>query len=199
MALPTPAQLTVEELRNLSAVIKHGINHLTIHGEEDVFPVTLHDHDNAGSGSLSSWKLEYSDNNRVIYKLYEKYEKEALLLTLKQVIVEFANQRFPDMCFTADRVVWNDLDRDDFYDYEDGLNRHVWGTHSMWFNSQARGNSRGQTYENSLRPDSCCIVWRSSIDEVNDLAKPLVIHIEFMNPGFTAYRLSAPMAGFELD
>ncbi len=54
-----PTQLTEEELRNLEAVIKDGIDQLSSEGEDNFCPCALHDHDNAGLGSLSSWILEY--------------------------------------------------------------------------------------------------------------------------------------------
>lgn len=181
-------QLTEDEMRNLVALIKHGFKSLISQGEERVFLLPLDQDDSvATEGTLPAVRFEYSDNNRFLYKLYEKFGEDALLSMLKEVVVKCANKRFPDMRFTADRGMLDFEDPAATYDY-----MGEWGVHSMWFPSRAKGNSRGQPSEHSCQPDSCCLWWECLIDKVTDPAQPLKIYLTFANPGFTDYRLNAP-------
>ena len=143
-------QLTEQELQKLQIVISHGLRNFKRRGRY------YDDHIGDGTVYCESVEYEYIDNNRLIYRLFQKYGPN-FMETLQEQFLEYANQQFPDMSFQRDihpRVI--------NYPSWSVESRERWGVELCCLSS-TRGNSQEFNHISHLHEDTCCIYFLNRI------------------------------------
>jgi hypothetical protein len=170
------APLTPKEHDELRFIFKHGLKNMFILGRQD------HRSDIDAMTHVDSQEYDYADNNRFIYRLFEKYkdyedEVHDFRATFQFVALECVNERFPDM----------DFDEVDFPLLHHDPDEDSWEM-EIFFLSTAFGNSDEITDRHNLAADSCCFIITNRIERVQDPRSLSMINLAFVNPEYTAAR-----------